>query len=211
MPFSDGDYAGLSIAVACLKVSPNRKDSTPEDAFNSSIMSVVELKAESEKHGTAYGSAVCIDDHRLVTNAHIVTFSDEGHTELFSSISIRPYDSDDYIPAKVIGYDVSKDLCALELTSQFDGLKPINISNNFNIQAGQRVFAVGNAMNHGIGITEGVVSIPLIKVLVNDNEISVIQCNITVANGSSGGALLNDESELIGITTFRLFIIHSLC
>ena len=37
-----------------------------------------------------------------------------------------------------------------------------------------------------------------------DNIRNVIQCDLVINEGNSGGALLNERGELIGITTFRL-------
>ena len=43
----------------------------------------------------------------------------------------------------------------------------------------------------------------LAKVELDGLTRNVIQCDLTIAAGNSGGALLNDNGELIGITTFR--------
>mgnify|MGYP002748688131 CR=1 FL=1 len=65
------------------------------------------------------------------------------------------------------------------------------------------VFAIGNLSNYGIGITKGHVSVPKINIIVDGNKKEVIQCDITIVSGSSGGALVNRNGKLIGITTFR--------
>ena len=52
-------------------------------------------------------------------------------------------------------------------------------------------------------MSEGIVGCPLININYNDTTRSVIQCSITIAEGNSGGALVNDNGNLIGITTFR--------
>ena len=62
------------------------------------------------------------------------------------------------------------------------------MNNNTEIEQGEKIYAVGNALNHGIGITEGIISIPYINIEANDNNMLVIQCDIVIANGSSGGA-----------------------
>lgn len=59
-------------------------------------------------------------------------------------------------------------------------------------------------MNHGIGITEGVVSLPQINIEYEDTIRNVIQCDLIINEGNSGGALLDERGRLIGITTFRL-------
>ena len=71
------------------------------------------------------------------------------------------------------------------------------------VKSGDEVFAIGNLSNYGIGITKGHVSVPKINIIVDGNKKEVIQCDITIVSGSSGGALVNRNGKLIGITTFR--------
>ena len=82
-------------------------------------------------------------------------------------------------------------------------LKPVKTGNSESLKAGEEVYAVGNASNYGIGIFKGIVSIPLINVVLDGVTRSVIQSDLTIAAGNSGGALLNARGELVGITTFR--------
>ncbi len=81
---------------------------------------------------------------------------------------------------------------------------PINFSNSTNLKEGEYVYAIDNTLNHGISITKGIVSLPLINVSYEDYEMELIQCDLTIANGNSGGALLNLKGNLIGMTTLRL-------
>ena len=82
-------------------------------------------------------------------------------------------------------------------------LNPIKNGDSDNLKSGETVYAVGNASNYGIAIFQGIISIPLINVELDGLTRSVIQCDLTIAAGNSGGALLNDDGELIGVTTFR--------
>ncbi len=69
---------------------------------------------------------------------------------------------------------------------------------------GTAVFSVGNMMNYGISIAEGIVSAPGIEIEYEGMVREVIQIDINIASGSSGGALLDKNGKLIGITSFRL-------
>ena len=81
--------------------------------------------------------------------------------------------------------------------------KPIRTGDSNKLKAGEGVYAVGNASNYGIGIFKGIVSVPLVKIELDGLTRSVIQCDLTIAAGNSGGALLDENGSLIGITTFR--------
>ena len=58
--------------------------------------------------------------------------------------------------------------------------------------------------NYGISMTSGYISIPHINVSYNEKIRNVIQCDLTISDGNSGGALVDSKGKLIGLTTFRL-------
>lgn len=171
--------------------------------YDRSLKSVVELKAYTKDVGESFGSAVFLKkDGTLVTNAHVVTYSKLGEQKPFDEISIRFANSDDYIPVSLVKYDTSKDLAVLKIKKNNKGV-PIKVANLKRAKSGDEVFAVGNLSNYGTGITKGHISVPKINIVVEGNKKEVIQCDITIVSGSSGGALLDKKGQLLGITTFR--------
>lgn len=181
------------------------KQHTATDIYNQCLYNVVEVKAVSENVGESFGTAEIIDrDGTLVTNAHVVTYTRLNVVHTFESYYIRFSCEDDYREVTLEKFDSEKDIALLKLKDAEDlNIKPVNIGNSDNLKAGQRVYAVGNASNYGIGIFEGIVSIPLINIELDRIMRSVIQCDLTIAAGNSGGALLNAAGELVGLTTFR--------
>lgn len=73
----------------------------------------------------------------------------------------------------------------------------------YNYSYGDKVYAIGNTSNYGIGISEGIISVPEVNVKYDNISRLVIQADINISFGNSGGALLNSKGQLIGITTFR--------
>ena len=67
-----------------------------------------------------------------------------------------------------------------------------------NYSYGDKVYAIGNTSNYGIGISEGIISVPLVNVKYDDISRLVIQADIDISSGNSGGALLNEKR-----TTYR--------
>jgi tetratricopeptide (TPR) repeat protein len=67
-----------------------------------------------------------------------------------------------------------------------------------SLSAGQRVFAVSNALGLGIGISEGVIS--GIRAF---GPHSYVQFSAPVSPGSEGGALVDDEGRLVGVIDYR--------
>ena len=173
--------------------------------YDKSLQSVVEVKAYTKDVGESFGSAVLMkSDGTLVTNSHVVTYSKLGETKAFDEISIRFANSDKYISVTLVKYDVLKDLAVLKIKDKsLKKLKSMKTGDIKKVKSGDEVFAIGNLSNYGVGITKGHVSVPKINIVVDGNKKEAIQCDITIVSGSSGGALVNRNGKLIGITTFR--------
>lgn len=199
----------ISLILSCIAVLlhfvPQRNTPTANDIYNKCIYNVVEIKSESESVGESFGTGEIISsDGKIITNAHVVTYSKLGTTNEFEKYFIRFTYEDDYREVTLEKYNTELDIAVLKISDLSDlTLNPIKIGNSDRIKYGDKVYAVGNASNYGIGIFEGIVSVPLVNIEVNDLTRSVIQCDLIIAAGNSGGALVNKNGALIGITTFR--------
>ena len=172
--------------------------------FNIAKDSVVEIMAETEDVGVSYGSGVIVvKDGTIVTNAHVVTYKNLGQSYTFEKISIRLVDEQDFRAVSIAKYDLDLDIAVLQLTCDRT-LKPIKIGDDSKLDYGDKVYAIGNMSNYGISLTTGSVAIPHINVTYNEYTRNVIQCDLTISDGNSGGALIDEDGKLIGITTFRL-------
>lgn len=175
------------------------------DIFNDCQGSVIEIKAESETIGTSYGSGEIINkDGTIVTNAHVVTYKKLTETLVFENVYIMFFDEQDYRQVEIVKYDLDFDLAVLKLKDINRKLKSIKLGDDKKLKAGDAVYALGNMSNYGLSLTSGIVAIPHVNVTYNQSKRNVIQCDLTISDGNSGGALINDKGELVGITTFRL-------
>ena len=84
------------------------------------------------------------------------------------------------------------------------GFKSAKIGRSDKLQSGEKVYAMGNSINYGISISEGIVGILLIEIKYDDKTRMVIQSSLNITEGNSGGALLDKNGCLVGITTFRI-------
>ncbi len=202
---SMGVSLALSIVAILMPYMSRDNAKTATDMHYECIENVVEIRASSEEVGESFGTAEIISsDGTMITNAHVVTYMRLGAVNTFEEYSFRFSNEDDYRGAELIKYDRDKDIAVLRISDTTDlELTPIKTANSKAIVAGDRVYAVGNAANYGIGIFEGIVSIPLLNIEADGVTREVIQCDLTIAAGNSGGALLNERGELIGLTTFR--------
>ena len=79
------------------------------------------------------------------------------------------------------------------------------LCNSDELDVGEQVVAIGNALGYGQSVTTGIVS-ALDRALTSENGTTstYIQTDAAINPGNSGGALLNLDGELIGINTAKL-------
>ena len=169
---------------------------------------MVEVKAitfDEEDTYESFGSAVFVkDDGTLVTNAHVVTFTLSQEIVAFENIFIRLSTENDYRTVSLEKYDLEKDLAILKLSDTDCKFKAIKLGDSSKLKFNDEVYAFGNLNKVGISLTKGVISNPKINVEYNELTREVIQSDLVIAEGNSGGALVDKNVKLIGITTFRL-------
>lgn len=144
------------------------------------------------KQGT--GSGVIIDDEGfIVTNNHVVDFADE--------ITVTLYDQRKFKATKV-GTDPTTDLALIKIEAE--ELPVLAFGNSDDVRVGEWVLAVGNPFNLTSTVTAGIVSAKgrNIDILEGRTAIeSFIQTDAAVNPGNSGGALVDQQGNLIGINT----------
>ncbi len=166
--------------------------------------SVVEIKAETDDVGASYGTGVIFaNDGTIVTNAHVITYKRLGKSYIFDKIFLRLIDEQSFRSVSIVKYDLELDIAVLKLSDETK-LIAIRIGDDSELDYGDRVYAIGNMSNYGISFTIGSISIPHIDVTYNEFTRNVIQCDLTISDGNSGGALVDEDGRLVGITTFRL-------
>lgn len=149
----------------------------------------------SQPDQKASGSGVIIsNDGYIVTNNHVV----DGATD----ISVTLNDRKNY-KAKVIGSDPNTDLALIKIEGK--DLPVMSIGNSDDVKLGQWVMAIGYPLNLDVTVTQGIVSAKSRNIGINRQGAapveSFIQTDAAVNPGSSGGALVNLNGDLIGITS----------
>jgi S1-C subfamily serine protease len=141
------------------------------------------------------GSGVVLGgDGLIVTNHHVVDGA-EGSQVIFEDGSIYQ--------AELIGSDPLTDLAVLRIDAQ--GLTAIELGSTANLVVGQPAIAVGNPLGQegGASLTVGVLSAFNREVQFSDGSrlSGMLQTDAPITSGSSGGALVDIEGRLIGITS----------
>ena len=160
-----------------------------------SIVTVQNLRGSDNPFGTGSGVIISPNGY-IVTNEHVVEGAD--------SLKAITVDGSRY-PAELVGADPLMDIAVLEI--QADDLAAIEFGAVEGLEVGDPVVAVGNpyGLLGGPSFTTGVIS-AFDRTLTADyftgeSLYGLLQTDAPIATGSSGGALLDSEGKLIGITT----------
>lgn len=195
-----------ALPSAPVHIEPDSANLQPRRGFQQAAAkaasAVVYIKTKttdrSEDWGDTYsssnGSGVIISpDGYIVTNQHVI---DQGN-----SISVILNDRRE-LNAEVIGIDESTDLALLRVESP--PLPYLSFGDSDLLSVGEWVLAAGTPFRLQSTVTAGIVSAKArsIEVLEDPSGIeSFIQTDAAVNPGNSGGALVNTDGELVGITT----------
>ncbi len=146
------------------------------------------------KQAEASGSGVIISsDGYIVTNRHVIQQSDRIKVVLNDRRSFE---------AEIIGTDATTDIALLKIDET--ELPPMRYGNSDAVNVGEWVLAVGNPFNLTSTVTAGIVSAKARNINIFSDQYSIesfIQTDAAVNPGNSGGALVNQDGELIGINT----------
>ncbi|MEU6134590.1 trypsin-like peptidase domain-containing protein [Nocardioides sp. NPDC047086] len=150
-------------------------------------------------YGTAQGAGTGLTitgDGIVVTNHHVV----EGAT----SITVTDPSTEETYAAKVLGYDDLHDVAVLQLEDA-SGLSTVATDRDAATQ-GEQVTSVGNAEGQGsLSAADGTVTDPSTAITVDNEDgttaafSDLIETDADVVSGDSGGALLDEDGEVIGM------------
>ncbi|WP_406865293.1 trypsin-like peptidase domain-containing protein [Streptomyces sp. HUAS MG47] len=159
------------------------------------LPSVVQVES-----GGSLGSGVVYDDKgHIVTNAHVV-----GNERVFRVTSAT---GGSVLGAKLVATYPAQDLAVIRLDTVPGGVKAATFGDSTKVEVGQIVLAMGSPLGLSGSVTQGIVS--AVGRTVSESSAggtgatiaNMVQTSAAINPGNSGGALVNLESEVIGIPT----------
>jgi putative serine protease PepD len=153
----------------------------------------------------AAGSGVVIStDGLMVTNAHVVEAVDSSGNPLTDMVITVKMADGTVRSARVLGSSTAYDVALLQLDDT-KNLHPLTLADATKFQVGDRVVAIGNALDLGDSptVTTGIIS-ALDRTLQENPTVTLrglIQTDAAINHGNSGGALVNSAGELVGINS----------
>lgn len=178
---------------------------------NTGTVSYATFWGMQERESESCGSGIIIrqdeDYLYIVTNNHVVADAD--------TLTVQFVDNET-VSCEVKGTDRSDDLAVVKVaidsikSETLDVIRVAAIAETDNLEVGQGVIAIGNALGYGQSVTNGIISALGRSVTVQDTQTgqnivnnNMIQTNAAINPGNSGGALLNANGEVIGINSVK--------
>ena len=157
---------------------------------------VVAIKAITPE-GEDEGTGIVLNDKGLIlTNDHVI----KGATSLAVNASGS---SKKTTSAKIVGEEANQDLALIEVDPSGLGLTPLTLASSSSVQVGDTVYAIGTPYGLEETFTKGIVSALGREISAPDGSkiTGAIQTDAALNPGNSGGPLLNEQGEVIGVNS----------
>ena len=144
------------------------------------------------------GSGIIISESGyIVTNNHVISNANKLKVTLSTG---------DELDATLIGTDPETDMAVIKVDPSGVELKAATVGNSSTLQVGDEVLAIGNPLGLTLAgsVTHGIVSAVNRKLTVDGTTYNLIQTDAAINSGNSGGALVNNRGEVIGINSVKI-------
>jgi len=141
---------------------------------------------EEVQRGVGSGFIISADGY-VMTNAHVVDGADEVYVTLTDKREFK---------AKIIGVDKRTDVALVKIDG--GNLPRLTMGDSNKIKVGEWVIAIGSPFGLDNTVTAGIISA---KARETGEYLPLIQTDVAVNPGNSGGPLLNMRGEVVGINS----------
>jgi len=160
---------------------------------SSGVVSIKAVTSEGEDSGTGI---VLNNEGLILTNDHVIAGA--------SSITVNTKaSSSEARAAKLVGEEANEDLALIRVDPSGLGLKPLTLTSSSSVQVGDAVYAIGNPYGLEETLTRGIVSALGREISAPDGAkiTGALQTDAALNPGNSGGPLLNEQGEVIGVNS----------
>jgi S1-C subfamily serine protease len=154
---------------------------SPADIARQATRSVVQIRAR----GRIGSGFVVAADGRIATSLHVVEDADQ--------LVVVLADGRTFTRVQVVDHDEEQDVVVLAIEAS--RLSPLPLARE-PVQSGERVVVIGHPQGLANTVSDGLVS-----ALRERDGTEMLQISAPVSPGSSGGPVLNDRGQVVGVTT----------
>lgn len=140
------------------------------------------------------------EDGYVMTNQHVVAGCDQ---------CVILLENDTTFEARYVASDADNDLAILKMNVV--GLPTVEFGDSDDLVVGDPVYAIGSPLRVEFRgtLTNGIVSAINQEVNMGDKTMSLIQTNAALNNGNSGGPLINQYGQVVGINVIKMYSQYS--
>ena len=200
---SSGSSTSQSISINSEGKSTNVYQAVTEKAMPSvvgitttvvSSDNMFSIPTESEGVGTG----IVVDSNGyILTNSHVIS---DGEAK---NVTVLFYDGSN-VDGQVLWYDSQLDLAIVKVNKT--GLTPAELGDSDKVSIGDIAIAIGNPLGLELQrtVTQGIIS-GLDRTITTESATmtGLMQTDASINSGNSGGPLLNEEGQVIGINTAK--------
>ena len=157
--------------------------SSASEAVNSGV--IIKTK---DGHGSGF---IISPKGHIITNYHVIAEKDD--------IKVITNDGKEH-DVMIVRESKINDLALLKIEA--NNLKPFNINKSKNIEIGEDVYAIGTPSSKSLSqsVSKGIIS----GVRNSDFGTKLIQTDVGINSGNSGGALINKQGVVLGVVSSKL-------
>ena len=162
---------------------PPAQSLTPQQIAARAMPSVVRI----EVPGGLGSGFVVRSDGCIVTNLHVVAGAREATVVLSDGRRLGG--------VEILAVSDAFDLALLKVPA--DKLPALSLGDSSRVQVGQRVVAIGNPLGLSNTVSDGLVS----ALRQIDAQVSLLQLSAPISPGSSGGPIIDERGQVVGVST----------
>lgn len=139
--------------------------------------------------GNSMGSGFAIGENCIITNAHVINNQYDVRIETYGGEIMRAF---------IVAMDERIDIAVIGVSDA--SFTPLRAADLTKVSIGDDVYSIGAPNSLAFTLTKGVVSSK--ERLVSRQK--YIQTDAAINSGNSGGPLLNDAGEVIGVNSYKM-------
>lgn len=169
----------------------NKPKNIVTDADGATSASVI-IKRKDKGHGSGFAIS---NDGYILTNYHVIAGEYENKPTEFTVV----LSNGEEVKAQVVRHNKMRDVALLKVDAVFE--KAFNLSSEKTFKRLMEVYAVGTPKSIELGQS---VSLGILSNERKANNNNLLQLNMSVNSGNSGGPLFDKQGNLHGIVTSKL-------
>ena len=198
VPAPDGEVTDPDSTGMQLQSKPAGGALDATEIYQEVAPSIVCVLTQTQTASGIGSGIIASEDGYIFTNSHVINDSRDV------AVTVLLHDGREY-NAAIVGFDKITDLAVLKIDAA--GLTPAVFGDSDDLVVGEVVYAIGNpsGVQYASSMTNGIVSgLNRPVSYSNTANMTYIQTNAAISPGNSGGALVNEYGQVVGITSSKI-------